>query len=252
MEKKEPAKPRRSLPMPGVVFELAGCAAFLISPKKPAEAKGWVWYAPTLFDLNLPGPEEQWMFERFTKAELAVAGIDVGESYGSPNGRALFTAFYKEMVAKRGLSKKPCLLGRSRGGLMHYNWAVEHPRSVACIAGVYPVCDPSSWPGLAQACGAYEMTAEQLAQHLDEHCPVRRVATLAKARVPIFHIHGDADTVVPIERNSGALLQEYTRYGGEMTLRVLKGMGHDMWPGWFQNQELMDFVTAHAAGEPAR
>jgi hypothetical protein len=27
---------------------------------------------------------------------------------------------------------------------------------------------------------------------------------------------------------------------------VIEGQGHNMWPGWFQCQELVDFVIAHA------
>src|ERR1043166_8723861 len=27
---------------------------------------------------------------------------------------------------------------------------------------------------------------------------------------------------------------------------VIKGRGHNMWPGWFQCQELVDFVIGHA------
>jgi hypothetical protein len=42
-----------------------------------------------------------------------------------------------------------------------------------------------------------------------------------------------------------------------MTLVVPKGQGHNMWPGFFQCQELVDFVIAHAhgshrAGKPAK
>ena len=70
------------------------------------------------------------MFERFLAEGIAVAGVDVGESYGSPQGRAHFTALYRELVERRGFSRKPCLLARSRGGLMLYNWAAEHPESV--------------------------------------------------------------------------------------------------------------------------
>ena len=33
-----------------------------------------------------------------------VAGIDIGESYGSPKGRQLFTAFHKELTEKRGFA----------------------------------------------------------------------------------------------------------------------------------------------------
>ena len=34
-----------------------------------------------------------------------------------------------------------------------------------------------------------------------------------------------------------------------MTLNVMKGQGHNMWSGWFQCQELVDFVIAHARGK---
>ena len=85
---------------------------------------------------------------------------------------------------------------------MLYSWAVENPSSVACIAGIYPACDLSSYPTLGVACKAYEMTAAQLAAKLLEHNPIDRIAPLAKAGVPIFHIHGDEDTAVPFESNA--------------------------------------------------
>jgi hypothetical protein len=236
----------KALPLAGEVFSLQGHTAFLIWPGQVAASNqmGWVWYAPTL--PGLPGTEETWMFQKFTNAGIAVAGIDVGESCGNPKGRALFSAFYEELVLKRGLSKTPCLLARSRGGLMLYNWAAEHPSSVACVAGIYPVCNLSSYPGIKSACGAYGMTEEQLTATLTEHNPIDRIESLAKAHVPIYHIHGDSDTVVPLEKNSGELAQRYRRSGGVMTLNVIKGQGHNMWPGWFECQELVDFVIGQA------
>ena len=186
------------------------------------------------------------MFQKFLNEGIAIAGIDVGESYGSPAGRAIFTSFYRELVEKRRASKKPCLLARSRGGLMLYNWAVEHPESVGCIAGIYPVCDLRSYPGIDKASGAYGMTPAQLTEALARHNPVDRVEALAKAGVPVFHIHGDVDRVVPLESNSAELARRYRQFGGEMTLKVIKGQGHNMWTGWFECQELIDFVIAHA------
>jgi pimeloyl-ACP methyl ester carboxylesterase len=129
---------------------------------------------------------------------------------------------------------------------MLYNWAAEHPSSVACIAGIYPVCNLISYPGLKRACGAYAMTEEQLADRLAEHNPIDRLRGLAKAHVSIFHIHGDSDTAVPLERNSAELASRYRQLGGEMTLKVIEGQGHNMWSGWFQCQELVDFVIAHS------
>jgi hypothetical protein len=114
------AKPQKDLPLPGEVFEVDGCTAFVILPaaenlhtNRPTP---WVWYAPTL--PGLPEAREKWMFERFLAAGIAVAGVDVGESYGNPQGRTHFTALYQELTGKRGFSRKPVLLPRSRGGLM--------------------------------------------------------------------------------------------------------------------------------------
>jgi pimeloyl-ACP methyl ester carboxylesterase len=191
------------------------------------------------------------MFERFLAAGMAVAGVDVGESYGSPKGRAGFSAFYEELTAKRGLSKKACLLARSRGGLMLYAWAAENPQSVACIAGIYPVCDLKSFPGLTKACGTYGLTAAELESQLARHNPIDRLEPLARARVPIFHIHGDADAVVPLKDNSGELARRYRELGGVVQLVVPPGQGHTRWTGFFQCQELVDFIISHKRENPA-
>ncbi|MBI1373532.1 MAG: prolyl oligopeptidase family serine peptidase [Phycisphaera sp.] len=229
-----------------VNFEVAGRPAFVIEPPEGSRVDGpmpWVWYAPTL-GKNLPGDAERWMFERFHAKGIAIAGIDVGESYGSPKGRAIFQKLYEELTTQRGYGKKPVLLARSRGGLMLYNWAAEHPELVAGIAGIYPVSNLESYPGLKKAAPAYEMTEEQLKAHLAEHNPIDRLAPLAKAKVPILHIHGDVDKVVPCDKNSSIIAERYKAMGGEMTLIDAPGQGHNMWPGFFQCQELVDFVIA--------
>lgn len=241
-----PAPPAKVLPLPGENFDVAGHPAFLIpaSDAKPSPSgRPWVWYAPTL--PGLPGPEERWMFTRFQEAGIAVAGIDVGESYGSPDGRALFTALHAELV-RRGYSSRPVLLGRSRGGLMTLCWAAENPDKVGAFAGVYPVCNLASYPGVAKAAGAYHLTADALQAELARHNPVDRLAPLAKAGVPLFAVHGDVDVVVPLEANSGLVAERYRALGGSMQLVVPKGQGHNMWTGFFQCGELVDFVKANA------
>ncbi len=237
---------KAQLPLPGVAFLVAGHTAFIIpgNTEPSRKAKPWVWYAPTL--PGLPGHEEQWMFEQFRDAGIAVAGIDVGESFGSPAGRKLFTEFYTEMTDSRGYSRKPILLGRSRGGLMTLSWAAENPDKVAAFVGVYPVCNLASYPGIAKAAGAYEMKPEELQARLAEHNPIDRLAALAKAGVPLFAIHGDVDKVVPLEANSGLMKNRYTALGGIMQLVVPQGQGHNMWPGFFQSRELVNFVKSHA------
>jgi predicted esterase len=117
---------------------------------------------------------------------------------------------------------------------------------VACIAGIYPVCNLCSYPGLEKACGAYGLTADQLGAKLVEHNPIDRLSPLAEAHVPIFHIHGDIDTLVPLLQNSAELARRYQKMGGEISLKVIQGQGHNMWTGWFESQELVDFVISHA------
>jgi len=240
------------LPLPGRVFEVASREAFLIEPGKlaPGGDKPWVWYAPTL--KPYPGPEEKRMIERFLDAGIAIAGIDVGESYGSPDGVSLYERFHIFMTSQSGFDRRPALLARSRGGLMLYNWASKHPDQVSCIAGIYPVCDPSSWPGLAKAAPAYGMSPEQLRANLTKFNPIENLEGLAKAGVPIFHIHGDSDTVVPLDRNSGKVAENYKKLGGTMRLVVPPGQGHNMWKGFFECEELIEFVIAHLTGKPTQ
>ncbi|HEY3415907.1 MAG TPA: prolyl oligopeptidase family serine peptidase, partial [Armatimonadota bacterium] len=217
-------KPVKSLPVAGGdVFSVEGHTAFLVLPPQPTPGRTipWVWYAPTL--PGLPGAEEQWMFEKFLNAGIAVAGIDVGESYGSPAGRRLFSSLDRKLVVERGLSPQACLLARSRGGLMLLNWAADHAESVACIAGIYPVSNIASYPGIPTACGAYGLTAEQLTTKLPEYNPIDRTEPLASAGVPIFIIHGDHDGRVPLDKNSAILADHYRQYGGKITLNILEG-----------------------------
>ena len=229
----------------GEEFALCGRLAFVIMPPKSegTTTQSWVWYAPTV--PGLPTVEEEMMVQHFLDAGLAIAGI-VGPSYGSPRGRAMYSVLYDELVGIRGFSKKPALLARSRGGLMLYNWAVEHPDSVSCVAGIYPVCDLSSYPGLDKACGAYEMSEAELAACLSLHNPVDRIAPLAQAGVPLFHLHGDNDEVVPLEENSAALADNYRKHGGDMELIVVPGQGHNRDPLWFQSTALINFVITYA------
>ena len=234
----------KSLRLEGKTFELNGRTAFLILPPKADTAKGpipWVWYAPTLLPKH-PDKAEKWMFDQWLSKGIAIAGMDVGESYGSPTGRAHFTALYKELTENRGFAKKACMLARSRGGLMLYNWAVENPEKIAGIAALYPVCNLESYPGLKRASGAYEMTAEELKSVLASHNPIERLAPLAKEKVPLYHIHGDNDKVVPLEHNSGIMAERYKEFGAPMTLKVIKDGGHDMKDHWFKDQGLVDFI----------
>lgn len=233
------------LPCRSEFLEVAGRPAFVLLPRKAASTEiPWVWYAPTF--ATYPNGMHLWMFRQFLENGIAVAGMDIGESYGNPTGRAVFTAFADRLRKDYALAQRACLMPQSRGGLMLYNWAAENPQRVACIAGIYTVCDLRSYPGLAAACTAYGMNEASLAWHLAENNPIDRLGPLAKAGVPILHVHGDSDAVVPLGKNSGELAARYRALGGTMRVIVIPGKGHEEVPEFFRCQELVDFVIAQA------
>jgi len=222
-------------------FRFHNHQAFILKPTNAKSVIPWVWYAPT-FAGRLPNQANYWLFERLLDNGIAIAGIDVGESYGSPAGREIYRAFYSHLAKRFSLSPKPLLLAQSRGGLMLYNWAAENADKVSGIAGIYPVGDLRSYPGLEIAAPAYGMKRNELEKQLSRHNPIERLQPLARAKVPIFHIHGDNDSAVPLEKNSKVIYDRYTNMNGRMQLVVVSGKGHEEIPNYFQSQELLKFI----------
>jgi len=223
-------------------LQIGDVQGFVILPTAPAAdgSKPWVWYAPSYWK-EYPNERMNWLFTRLLQRGFAVCGTSVGDSFGSPQSRKIYSRFYEHVVKEYGLSPQVCLLPQSRGGLMWYNWAVENPEKVACIGGIYPVCDLTSYPGLAATAAAYGMTEAALSAQLAQHNPIDRLAPLAQAKVPILHLHGDKDEVVPLERNSGLLIRRYQALGGPGELSVIRGKGHAELPEFFESEKLLAF-----------
>lgn len=244
------AKPkRRQVLLNGKSFLLNDRHAFTMLPdKQVADNKPWIFYGPTLNPY--PDKAESWMHQQFLNAGIAIAGVDVGEAYGSPHAFPHFEALYQHMV-DTGYSKKPILLGRSRGGLWVSSWAIAHPDRVTAIAGIYPVYDYTTYPGVERAATAYGVTAEQLQERQDDLNPIRRASVLAMEKIPVFIIHGTDDKVVPIAQNSNALQKIYDNHNAGDVIEILKaeGQGHSFWEGFFHCQELVDFVVKHSRHE---
>ena len=103
------------------------------------------------------------------------------------------------------------------------------------IYGDAPVCDIRSWPGgKGKGKGSphdwelfrkvYNLTEAQAAAW--NHNPIDILAPIAKARIPILHVVGDADDVVPYDENTLELKKRYEALGGHMELIVKPGVGH--------------------------
>ena len=77
--------------------------------------------------------------------------------------------------------------------------------AVTCIAGIYPVCDLSSYPRLEKASPAYGMTVDELRRELYKYNPVELLEPLAAAECP-FGISTATRRTVPLEPNSLELI----------------------------------------------
>jgi pimeloyl-ACP methyl ester carboxylesterase len=233
------AKP---VPLPRIVVQVGNSKGFVIKPTKPAAdgTKPWLWYAPTIG--GHPNLTNEWVFRPLVERGFMICGVDVGESYGSPAGRKIFTDFYEKLRKDYGLDRKVSFLAQSRGGLMVYNWAAENPEKVRSIVGIYPVCDLRCYPGLDKAAPAYGMSEKELEAKLTEHNPIDRITSLARHSVPILHLHGDSDTVVPLDKNSQVVHDRYKVLDEGMELIVIKGKGHAEIPEFFESKRVVEFL----------
>jgi len=235
-------------------FTVGGRPCWVAVPPAPRPGNPWVWCLefPTAFD------------DRTGVAKLVADGyyylyINVGNTYGCPAAQTQFDAFYDHIVAK-GLSRKGVLIGVSRGGLCAYRFAARHPERVICIYGDAPVCDFKSWPGgkgagkgskgdWASLISLYGFKDEAEALAYKEN-PVDLLAPLAQARVPLIHVVGDADDVVPVAENTAVIEQRYKALGGTITVFHKPGVGHHP-HGLDDPAPVVDLIQAYTARSDA-
>jgi pimeloyl-ACP methyl ester carboxylesterase len=172
--------------------------------------------------------------------------VDIGESWGNPYGREIFTQFFDACVSDFGLGGKVALWAQSRGGLMHYNWAAEHPERVKCIGGIYPVLTARGSRLLPRIAEAYGMPEPAFMKIVDQNDPIERLAPIAEKRIPVFNVHGDSDDVVPVEANSAELVRRYEALGGAAKVTVVPGRGHEEVKEFFECRDLVDFLVSNA------
>lgn len=183
--------------------------------------------------------------------------IDVSNLFGNQEAVELWNDFYTHCREKYALNKKVVLEGMSRGGLIIYNWAAQNTEKVACIYADAPVCDIKSWPG-----GLYTGTGSEKdwetclkAHQLDtqsaleyEGIPVHTSAKVAKAEIPVVHVYGTADEVVPHAENTLLLAKTFEENGGKIILIPKEGTGHH--PHSLKNPKpIVDFILENTLNE---
>lgn len=234
-------------------FEFNGQTAIVVAPKRALPGKPWAWRGE--------------FFGAFPNADVALVGkgfhlvyLGVPNLFGSPEAVAQWNSFYQELTGKYGFAKKTALIGLSRGGLYCFNWAAANPDKVACLYADAAVCDFKSWPGgklkhLGKGDGsaaewqnvlkAFHFQSDAEAIAYDKN-PIDNLKPLADARVPLLHVYGDADSVVPWEENTGVVAERYRKLGGSITLIAKPGIGHHP-HGLSDPAPIVAFILEHAA-----
>ena len=91
------------------------------------------------------------------------------------------------------------------------------------------------------------LTVAELEAELPKHNPIHRLEKIAAAKIPILHVHGDADAIVPLEKNSQVIYDRYLKLGGPMQLIVVPGKGHENDPEFFTSARQLEFILKHAS-----
>jgi len=234
-------------------FDFNGKPAIVVVPPHPLPGKPWAWRGE--------------FFGAYANvdAELVAKGfhlvyLRVPDLFGSPAAVKYWDDFYAELTGKYGLAKKVALIGLSRGGLYCYNWAEANPDEVACLYADAPVCDIKSWPGgklknLGKGEGSTSEWSKMLTAYgfkSDAEAiaflgnPIDHLEPLAKAGVPLLHVYGDADKLVPWDENTGVLAERYKKLGGNITLIDKPGADHHP-HGLTNPAPIVDFILKYAA-----
>ena len=229
-------------------IQVDGCDVNIVLPREAAQGRPWIWRAE--------------FFGAFPQLDVALLQrgfflvyIKVGNTFGCPSALKHCDVLYTELTTKHGFSRKPVLEGLSRGGLYIYNWAATHTDCVGCLVGDAPVCDFKSWPGgKGKGKGSagdwqklikdYEFKSEAEALAYGKN-PIDNLEPLAKARIPIIHVYGDADDIVPWDENTKLIAERYNKLGGMIELINKPGVKHH--PHGLQDPTpMVEFILKHS------
>jgi alpha-beta hydrolase superfamily lysophospholipase len=209
-------------------FKFQGHEAKIVFPEKSNKEKYWVWRA------RFWGHEPQ-VDKALLNAGFHLVYVDVAGLYGNHEAVNRWNDFYRFITRKYKLNPKVVLEGMSRGGLIVYNWASQNTGKVACIYADAPVCDIKSWPGGLyngkgspadwKAClEVYNLDENTVLSY--ENIPVNNAVKIAKAKIPVIHVCGLADDVVPYAENTEKLAANFKEADGKIELILKEGVGH--------------------------
>lgn len=201
-------------------FKFENRDAWYVKPKQALPGNPWVWRA------HFPTWHTEIDSILLTRG-FHVVYVNTNDMFAHPKAMQVWDDFYDYLVQEKQFAPKVALEGVSRGGLYVYGWAKRNPDKVSCIYAEAPVCDPKSWPGgkgkgpgsekdwalWQQLFGLNKKEAESFTD-----IPLNDLAGLASFKVPVLHVLGLQDKLVPPAENSDLLVQNYLKLGGPISV----------------------------------
>jgi pimeloyl-ACP methyl ester carboxylesterase len=212
----------------GYDFLFRGRQAKIVMPDKAADGHPWIWRA------RFWGHEPQTDIALLEKG-FHVVYCDVSELFGNEEALSLWNDYY-QFLTHAGLATKSVMEGMSRGGFYIYRWAATYPERVSAIYADAPVLDMKSWPGgKGKSPGSAEswevfkkdfnFVSDEAAMEFKGN-PIDLTDKIAKAGIPMLHVVGDADEVVPVSENTGPFERKIKEAGGTIHVIHKPGVGH--------------------------
>ncbi len=204
----------------------------VVVPKQAAPGKPWSWRG--VYWNHQPQAEVELLKRGFHIAYISVdpkpgalTGLTMNELMDQLGmSRAALTewdAWYAYLTGRYGLSKKPALIGMSRGGIFEYSWGTANPDKVSCIY--------ADNPGM-------------------ERQAFQRLGDLARADVPVLQVCGTLDPM--LGPYTSAIEAIYQQFGGCISMMIKEGYAHH--PHSLRNPKpIADFIeqSVQAVRSPA-
>ncbi len=155
----------------------------VVVPKNAAPGNPWSWQGC------------YWDHRPQAEVELLHRGFCI--AFITPDPGKQWDAWYAFLTEKHGLSKKPVLIGMSKGGANEYQWATSNPDKVSGIYADNPAILPES---------------------------LLKLGELARRDVPLLNVCGSLDFV--LESNTKRIENVYEQLGGRFTFMLKEGTAH--------------------------
>lgn len=218
---------------------------WVVLPKEAADGRPWFWR-----------PE---FFGAFTNTDVRLLEkgwvkvfLDLPNHYGSPAAVAHFEGMHRFVTKELGLAPRMGVVALSRAGLSAYNYASAHPEHVCAIYADNPVCDFRSWPGgigvgpgsagdWQNLLGVYDLNEPEALAYEQQPLAPEVLRPIVEANIPVLHVCGDSDEIVPFEENTAILRDRFRDLGGRYEEIMIPGGKHHP-HGLEDPQPIVDFL----------